>query len=253
MRDKWNKNYMDYQYKDVFSILDSPCIIDKFRNSISIFKEKKKIIRILIPGCGSNTKIQQLCYSIYKENIDIYAVDWSEEAIAIAKKETNLLNIPVEYINCNFNCLPFDDDFFDIVIISNSIVSDSHENNINALNEFARLLNPDGLITGNFPCAFGMFDYALTSGLADHWLTTGIVDIISRTVYEESQDMHQRFFTPLELFSVCKEMQLKIESMNILFYDGADFAQQMSTLYQLPYNENFSLWGLYVNIKKYTL
>jgi ubiquinone/menaquinone biosynthesis C-methylase UbiE len=245
-RKKWDLNHTTQHYRDVYSILDDVSLQSRYRESL-IKIAGSDIQRILIPGCGSNITLQKLCWEIYGSQCEIYAIDWSHQALLQSRAKTEKLNISVKYLEGDFTQLGHEDGYFNIVLLSNTLVSRDFDANVAALKEISRVTIPGGKITGAFPCAFAMFDYALTSGLAEHWLADGTVDAESRKIYEQSQDMHQRLFTPLELLSACGDANLELEEMQIHFYKGAGFASQMVQLYKTPYSEKYSLWGLYID------
>lgn len=245
--DKWNANYKEFRYSDVFSILDDRNVRKYFKKSIENAFQAKPAdkLRVLIPGCGSNVSLQRLIFETCGANCRMTAIDWSEEALELAKLNSTEIRAVVDYKLADFTSAEFEESF-DLVMVSNSVVSEDFERNCDAIRKFASLCDRGGMVAGTFPCAFGMFDYSLTSGLADHWRVDGTIDIEKRIVYEESQDMRQRFFTPLELRVACNDAGLELDSLEVLFYASPEFSNQVSKLYQIRYSERFCFWGMFL-------
>lgn len=247
---RWNANHEQHRYSDVFSILDDKIVREKFIDYLMEFRGAElSDAKILIPGCGSNSTLQNLCQRILGLGVAITAVDWSEAAIKQAKENSiDLSN--VDYLCSDARRLESEDGTYDVVLMSNAIVGESAESNFAYLAEMTRILKVGGSIAGVIPCAFGMLDYALTSGLANHWLSDGTIDIESKTVYEQSQGLRQRFFTPLELKVACLDLSLKLKGLEVLFFSSPDFSSQMVRLYKTQYSDRYCLWGTFFKAVK---
>lgn len=248
-REIWEETHGKFGYsKKVFSLLDSSLVINKFTQELMPFQNKAEM-KVLIPGCGSNVNLQLCCNKVLGNNTFIYALDWSKEAIDISKRKTDILGIEVKYINQSYYDLSLNPSFYDIIIMSNAIVSESHENNVTALKNLTNLLKPGGSLLGLFPSPFNMLDYALTNNDAKKWLIDGTVNVKERRIYEKKFGS-QRFFSPLELYILFKKINCQVEKFELFFYDDDNFANQIASLYNLKYNSNFCFWGYFINSKK---
>lgn len=245
----WEETHGKSGYTNkIFSLLDSNLVLDKFTKELMPYQNKAGI-NVLIPGCGSNVNLQLCCNKILGGNASIYALDWSKEAIDISKRKTDLLGIDVIYINQSYYDLSLTPAFFDIIIMSNAIVSESHENNVAALTNLTNLLKPNASLLGLFPSPFNMLDYALTNSNAKKWLTDGTVNVNERCIYEKGFG-RQRFFSPLELYTLFKKLNCSVEKFETFFYDDENFAKQIAKLYDIKFNSNFCFWGYFINSKK---
>lgn len=233
----------------IFSLLNSNLVLKKFKSELLEIKTEEGNINILIPGCGSNVNLQICCNNALGGRAIINALDWSKEAINISKTQTDNLGINVNYYNQSYYELSLKPSSFDIILMSNAIVSESHENNINAIKNLTRLLKPNGHLIGLLPSPFNMLDYALSNSDAHHWLTDGTLNIEGRSVYERDFGK-QRFFSPLELHMLFKELKCQVEKFELFFYDDDDFAEQISKLYDIEFNNNYCFWGYFIKTKK---
>lgn len=99
-------------------------------------------IRVLEVGCGSGANLWMLA----KEGFDVYGLDASEEGIRLAKEHLNRKwNVDAKLQVGLFDSLPYEDNFFDIVI---DVVSMQHmdlSTSRKALKEVNRVLKSEGM------------------------------------------------------------------------------------------------------------
>ena len=245
----WEEAHGNGYTNKVFSLLDSKLVLDKFQQELLHFRNDVDCIKVLIPGCGSNVNLQLCCDKVFGEKVVIYALDWSKEAIEKSKEKTNSLGIHVNYLNQSYYDLKIEPSFFDIIIMSNAIVSDSYENNVAAIANLIGVLKSGGTLLGLLPSPFNMLDYALTNSDAREWLVDGTVNVNERRIYEKNFS-NQRFFSPLELYILLKKNNCIIDKFELFFYDDDDFAKQISNLYKIRYNNDYCFWGYFINVKK---
>ena len=249
-KNKWEQTHGNIGYEaKVFALLDSRIVLCKFEEELSKLNDKEEQIRVLIPGCGSNVNLQVCCRNVFGDKAILYALDWSQEAIAISKRKTDELGISVNYINQSYYEMTLEPCFFDVIVMSNAIVSESFENNVAAISNFVNLLKPNGVLMGLLPSPFNMFDYALMNKDANHWLVDGTVNVMERRIFEQ-QFGSQRFFTPLELYVELKKNSCQIDNFELFFYDADEFAGQISKLYNISFNREFCFWGYFIKSRK---
>lgn len=246
----WEKTHRNNGYSGkVFSLLESDKVLDKVKTCIKGLFDAECVVRILIPGCGSNPNLQVCCKEVFGERACIDALDWSQEAVSISKSKTDALGIEVSYYKQSFYDLTLPDSFYDLIIVSNAIVSQTNDNNVSALTNLSKLLKPGGRFIGFFPSPFNMLDYALTNPAARKWLSDGTVNIESRTIKEENFCC-QRFFSPLELYQLLKKLRLCINGFELFFFDDMPFIRQISEIYHLQYKSDCCFWGYFINTTK---
>lgn len=246
----WEETHGKTGYSNkVFSLLDSSLVLDKFNDELLKIKNYYVHPKILIPGCGSNINLQLICNTVFGKDATISALDWSIKAIEISKHKTDMVGINVDYFNQSFYDLSLTPGSFDIIVMSNAIVSETNEKNISAIKNLSSLLKPEGRLLGLMPSPFNMLDYALTNTEAGQWLKDGTVDITERRINEKGFGS-QRFFSPLELYVLFKDIKLRIEKFELFFFDDSHFAQQISRLYDMKCNERYCFWGYFINTIK---
>lgn len=242
----WEETHKNNGYsRKVFSLLDSDKVLVKVKTSITSLFDSESSVRILIPGCGSNPNLQMCCKEVFGERAIIDALDWSQEAIDISKAKTDSLGIQVSYHKQSYYDLTLPTSIYDLVIVSNAIVSQSNDNNVLAVTNLTRLLKQGGHFIGFFPSPFNMLDYALTNPDAREWLMNGTVNVAARTIQEEGFCC-QRFFSPLELYGLLKKLNLKVDAFELFFYDEPVFVHQISAIYHLKYKPDCCFWGYFI-------
>lgn len=106
--------------------------------------------RILIPGCGSMTQLQEAILDGCPQVESIVCTDL-REAIELAK--TKLEHPKIEFHAVDSTRLHERwSDHFDVVIPINSVVSSSDEENRSMIRSFCGALKPQGNLLGLFPC-----------------------------------------------------------------------------------------------------
>ncbi len=99
-----------------------------------IFNESKKdIYRILDIGCGDGVLIYLIVKKFRKKDIELFGIDSSEIAIEVAKEKIPL----AEFKIANLYDLPFEENYFDIIISSDVIEHVSEANKM--LSEIRRV------------------------------------------------------------------------------------------------------------------
>jgi ubiquinone/menaquinone biosynthesis C-methylase UbiE len=102
---------------------------------------QRKDIRILEVGCGSGANLWMLA----KEGFDTYGIDSSQTGLDLAQKHLRTKwNVHATLLQADFTELPFEDNFFDVVV---DVVSLQHlclEDTRNALGEIRRTLKSKG-------------------------------------------------------------------------------------------------------------
>jgi len=122
-----------------------------------IIFSKNKNPRIIDLGCGQGRTIK----AIDDINYSIIGVDFSKEALKIAKKENKKY---INFVECDMRNTPFVNSSFDVVL---SIGSHEHLNEID-FKEPYRLLKEDGVFICVFP--FSETDKGWVKGYQEEWI-----------------------------------------------------------------------------------
>lgn len=109
-------------------------------NNIIDMINLKKVSRILDVGCGTGEILNIL--SKQNKKYELYGVDISKKMIEVAVKKDKAKKI--KYICCDSENIPLKDNYFDLIITSESFHHYPNPNNV--LKEFKRVLKANGRI-----------------------------------------------------------------------------------------------------------
>ncbi|AMM54897.1 methyltransferase domain-containing protein [Pyrococcus kukulkanii] len=128
-REKYNR------LGDRYEVLEIP--LDRYFNPL-----RKKAVslaqgRTLEVGVGTGKTLRY-----YPRDVELYAIDGSEEMIKIAKRRAKKLGLSVKFFVGDVEKLPFPDNFFDTVI--SSFVFCTVPNPRRGMEEIKRVLKPGG-------------------------------------------------------------------------------------------------------------
>jgi SAM-dependent methyltransferase len=230
----WENKHCNENYKTVWSMTDDKAvrqkIIDTLSNHINVSK-------ILIPGSGSKVLLQNEIAHQYPDSF-ILCTDF-KNVISIAEKQQNANNI--KYEARDSANLGFDKEW-DVVVIVNSILSESHTENREILASCYKALKPGGILVGFFPTIFAGVDIANLESNDQRILN--YVDIKNSSFYEAKQNIWQIFYTPLRLRFLLRETGFINFRMEIFFCDSEYFINQSREYYgiddpDLPIYEHF--------------
>ena len=240
----WEQSYIETQYCDIYSATDDLVIRNKLTRGID---EKTKII--LIPGCGSKTKLQKHIINNYPEVEEVYCTDWSKTSLAHA--QTDFYDGKVIYQVQDTRKTTFPNNKFDMVIISNSIVSGQDLSNRLMVDECYRILKPGGIFVGLFPTILGSCDVALLrDNPKANWLLDGTINLYKNTFYERFQNVTQLFYSPLRLRRIFNESGFRDIEFEICFFDSDFCVKESEKIYGIPADSDIYLWEILVKSKK---
>ena len=115
---------------------------------LKINRDIYKNAKILDVGFG-DCRNMPLLYNI---GLEIYGIEISEEIVQLAYKKLHDLNIPANLKVGTNTSIPFDNNFFDIILSSSSIYYvDENSTFYDNLKEYLRVLKKDGILIANFP------------------------------------------------------------------------------------------------------
>ena len=139
--DSSNPDFWDYKYNNNDDQWDigapTPIIVDWFKKN----KSKKKII---IPGCGNGHDAIHLA----KEGHDVYAVDFSINAINNLKNSAKNNNVKLNILHKDFFKLQNYYGFFDIFVEYTFFCAILPNKRNKYIRESYELLNPNGIFLG---------------------------------------------------------------------------------------------------------
>ena len=100
--------FIDAKYRIEISVIEK---------TIELLKKRNQSIKVLDVGCGDGVLFHMMKKKLKNKNIKIFGIDKSEKALEIALKK----NPDGEFQVADLYELPFEDDFFDLVLSSDVI------------------------------------------------------------------------------------------------------------------------------------
>ncbi len=145
------------------------------KKKFSIPKEKRREINILEIGCGQGANL----WFLAKEGFTVYGIDISESAIK--KAEEHLIgeyNVKANLETADARKLPYENDFFDIVIDVSTIQHIPFQDHIKSYKDIFRILK-SGCCFWSFHIAEGCWGYG-TGELIDYKTFENVSEDASR-------------------------------------------------------------------------
>jgi len=137
---KWNDVYYEgnslneHPYTDLVSFFSKN------------FKEKTSKLNILEVGCGAGNNLEFLA----KKGHNVYGIDASENVIEYTKKKFENKNITGNFTIGEFTDLPYENDFFDLIINRAAICHTDLDSANIALKECHRVIKHTGILYSTF-------------------------------------------------------------------------------------------------------
>ena len=236
----WGETHVDHDYEGVWSVTDDAEVREKFLREIALCPSQAKI---LIPGCGSKVALQTAIAEKYPESI-ICGTDF-EAVTEVARAKTNAPN--VVYEGRDSADLGYTDEW-DIIIIVNSILSESDAENRAILKSCREALKAGGVLMGLFPTILTAVD---VSYLEPNQNRLDRVDLHKSSFYEEKQQIWQIYYTPLRLKAILNESELIRDRMEIFFMDSEYFMKHTREYYGID-DPDISVYELFLVAHKDT-
>ncbi len=135
MDNTWEKLYSQ-QGENAMMQFPFPIVIELLNFYNNQYREKSNNdIKVLEVGCGSGANLKYAA----SLGFDVYGIDISETAIQYTKESFKKNNLHGTFLTADASSLPFDSNFFDIVIDRGGLVCLTEEKYIMAINEVHRV------------------------------------------------------------------------------------------------------------------
>ncbi len=209
-------------YETVWSITDDKQVRERIILELSSHHNLEKI---LIPGCGSRVSLQnEIARCFINSNILCTDFDGVVESAISQSNENN-----IDYKALDSSNLGFYNEWDAIVIvIVNSVLSESHEENIMILNSCYKALKPGSVLIGFFPTIFASLDIAYLESSQER---IKYIDINKSSLFEENKKIWKIFYTPLRLRKDLINSGFKTDKMELYFCDSEYFKNHSSDYY----------------------
>jgi hypothetical protein len=205
----WETIHGKDDYSNVMSLTDDPEVCERIERTLGEYNAK----RILVPGCGSRTGLQQWLVERAPWIRTLVCTDFSA---VVAKAEERFSHPAVEYRAANSTDLPWSDTF-DAAVVVNSILSESDRENRQMLASIRQSLHAGGMLLGFFPTVFSTLEIAHVS---NDQRRQADLDLERSMKFEPAQDAFQIFYTPLRLRMILREAGFDLLSMEVHFLDS---------------------------------
>ena len=211
----------DYNSQEFISTFDElPLWSAPFGLTLLEFINYKKNLKVLDIGCGTGFTSLELAQRLGNESL-IYCLDPWQAALDRFKQKSDFYNVKnIEIINGKAENIPFQNDFFDLVISNNGL--NNVENLEKALSECHRTMKKGSQIifTFNLPETFSQFYTVFEKILEKNKLFITIDKLcehifIKRKTIEYMQDILEK--------SGFEDNQIIVNSFSYKFVDGTSF------------------------------
>lgn len=242
-KDCWEDNYRSHDYDNVFNVTLDKRVCESIANILN-----SNCKSVLIPGCGSQTSLQNYISENCPSVSSIICTDWSKHALTLAKEKTT--SNTITYCQEDSRCLSFPDHTFDAVLICNSILSASDEANQKIFEECARVLKPNGVFGGLFPTILSSVDISTTFPEFEHWLSDGTIQLSESKILEDKQSLNQILYTPLALRKKIRSIGLELLDISIYFLDSEILLKESEKIYKIKSHLDCPVWELILKARK---
>ena len=164
--------------------------------------QKTRQTRVLDAGCGDgiNLSVLETFFAKKRMSISLTACDYNPLRLSRLKKARGIKVVEASLLN-----LPFKDDFFDVILCSHVI--EHIKEDVSALREIKRILNPNGLLIVAVPNEGCLMARLRNSFFQKHILETtdhvnfytdeSLVEIASQAgLTLDGKVLHEGFFIP---------------------------------------------------------
>ncbi len=208
----WTAEHADDNFhKTVWGVTGDGNFLEKIVCELNSVPRRKSI---LIPGCGSKNTLQnhiaenvrgveKIVCSDFKKIVEIARRKNNSEIISYEVKDSARLGYSGE---------------FDIVLIVNSLVSESDAENRDIVRSCGEATVPGGILMAVVPTICAALEIAILDKSKQNWLDS--INLERFSLYEQNQKVWQIFYPPLLLKRIMKEAGFKTRKMEICFFDS---------------------------------
>lgn len=205
----WTKVHQN-DYKDVWSLTQDPKALDMILDVMF----DNLCHRTLVLGCGSRGILEHKIAEMDPWVQDIIATDFQGVIDCIKPNESH--SPRVKYEARNSANLGYEN-YFDAIVVVNSILSHDHQENIDILKSCHKALNSKGILIAFFPTIFCSVDLMHTCGKIGY---ADLINLKENKFRDPNQNISQIFYTPLNLRKALRDTGFKLKTMEIAFFDS---------------------------------
>jgi SAM-dependent methyltransferase len=237
----WVRTHRDEDYRNVWSLTDDPAARDRFVAELASQRVATPIRDVLVPGCGSRVALQNDIATKVPGVRRVLCTDY-QGVIDVARERSN--DSRVEYAARDSTDLGWCESW-DAVVVCNSIVSESDQENRAILASCREALRPGGILVGFFPTIMCALDIAYRGMPELHEL----IDPRRCVFHETKQGIWQVFYSPLMMRLILIEAGFILERLEIFFCDS-DFAIRQNREYYGIQDPDLPIYEMFVVARK---
>ncbi|QMU55687.1 MAG: hypothetical protein GKS04_00550 [Candidatus Mycalebacterium zealandia] len=213
--------------------------MSKITAELGVLPRKKSI---LIPGCGSKDELQKHLAGNAPRIEKIVCCDF-EKIVEIPHAKNRNEKISYEK---NSTHLGYEGEF-DIVLVINSLISESDEENRDIVRSCSAALAPDGTFIAIVPTIGVAVEISTLDKTKKKWAE--LIDMEKFSLYEPNQKLWQIFYPPMMLRWILKESGLRTVKMEIVFFDLPEMLEKSKQHYGIE-EEDAVIYELLVVAEK---
>jgi SAM-dependent methyltransferase len=239
----WEEEYQQHGYSKVWSIT-----LDVSAREALLQFVPRTVRQVLIPGCGSETALQQHLIAAFPQVEAVWCTDWSQNALDRAAYSFS--HPKVRYQQEDTARLSFSEGSFDVVLIVNSILGAEDALNRAMVQECYRTLRESGRLVGFFPTIFCALEHSYLYPGVQFFRTGGFLSVEDNAFYDKERRTRQLYYSPLRLARICKEAGFTRERFELFFFDSEYARRQTEKIYGIPPDSDLFIWEILAVLKK---
>lgn len=237
----WTREHGNDEFNDnVWGINDDKRFLSKITAELNGFPRRKSI---LIPGCGSRNELQNHLAENASGVERIVCCDF-EKIVEIPRAKNR--SEKISYEAKNSTRLGYEGEF-DIVLVVNSLISESDEENRDIVRSCSAALAADGVFVAIVPTINAAVEIATLDKSKKQWLE--FIDAEKFSIYEPNQKLWQTFYPPIMLRRILRETGLKTAKMEVMFFDSPEMLEKSKRHYGIE-EEDVVIYELFVVAQK---
>ena len=238
----WEKVQAEHDYDTIWSMTEDCSARQKLIDFLKDLPEQKKI---LIPGCGSRTVLQE---EICKQIPLVSEVGCCDFPGVIQISAAKFTDPKIRYYGRDISELGWTNEWDSIVAV-NCVLSHDDAENRRILRSFNEALKPGGYMIGYFPTLISLYEIGhleeepIGSRLLER------LDFKNNIADEGEQGGSQVIYTPLRLRYVIREAGFALDKMEIIFCDSEYFQKETRRQYGFG-DEDIVIYEFFVVARK---
>lgn len=219
----WEKTHEEGY--DVFSLTQDQKLRDRIVEELRDLPEGSEI---LLQGCGSLGILERDLADRLERCSRIVCNDFKHVVKIPEQKNRDVPRVTYNGMDSRNLGEQFPNRF-DAVVIVNSVIAETDEENLDILRACREALKPGGRVVGFFPSLLCPLDIAAVSGNSK----LGEVDLKKGQVSDPVQGVTETTYTSITLRQVLRKAGYVLDRVEIYYFDSDFFVEQAGKMYDL--------------------